>query len=847
MHARTTITNLLHQIRNNQITEIIGNAFGSPLTPQDVAEFAEALKTNTSVTNLSFNCQSIGPAGAASIAGMLRVNRTLQKLELWNNKIGDQGAASIASALEQNTSLQELGLGFNRISDASANSIAGMLARNQHLVTLKLTNNTMNSQGITCIANALKINTTLSRLELGNNTLDDIAYRESGSWSQKNVVTGTGAEALANALKVNTHLKELSLCNSRMGPAAARYLILCLQRNNHLELLDLGDNLLGVDGGVGVAELLLENRTIKKLYLSMTGMDWVVCATIAKSLQLNTTLQSLSLSFNQVNDEAAKELAISLGNNSSLQSLNLSGNRITEQGLNRFRDDAASGKYSTSLKISLLGNDRKNMELCAAERRVAIPALDKAIVINAMGVLLYNDASEALKQKCREYAARFFAQASTLGNAVATYNLGLVHQAGCIGGRSPDDAAYYFQLARQRGYVSAAPSANEARLLERRITFPAAFTYDFETPLQTCKAAYQGGRGFARLAVPHVSRLLGKENILHFARQHNYTYYGHANNLEGNINQQPLEGFNFLNFLPIHIFYLFQMLIICEDARVSDYLKNELRGCMEMHVIVKYLQELPNTDAMEKDFFVIALHQALKISQLQNKQEYTVAISYKVVRPGQEAGSHIVYVNFANQDGNIVIRVDNLGHDGDEVRHHEESGVRKSWIQQELVSTNNFESMANHHRWPVVLGVIKQQNISTNDLLLNYLIDLCRARYLNYDAALPLIYSNNFRHTTNGNEGYHAWFFTRKFQNRGNCVFKGMSVGMDIRSQPFDPDYDQPIGDSNYRYADHQNPKRENPKKKFYRDIKRLLMRAAEDRNNQEIPLDIAETRRLKP
>jgi hypothetical protein len=458
-----------------------------------------------------------------------------------------------------------------------------------------------------------------------------------------------------------------------------------------------------------------------------------------------------------------------------------------------------------------------------------------------MGVLLYNNANGSVKHY--ECAARFFSRAMRSGSASAARNLGLIHEYGRTGVRNPERAAHYYHLAQSRGYVFA---ATELPLPAQRADNMAAFRYDLEGPLNACKSAYQGGAGIARLVNPHVSRMLNIENIQRFSREHNYTYYGHANNLAGTIEQQKLTGFTVLRFLPTHIFYLFQMRVACTSPVVSAYLDNELRICMEMYVIHSHLKKYPNLSNAEKEFLAIAMYQALKVSQLQDGQEYSVGVAYDVILPGKQASCHIAYVSFVKRRDNIIIRVDNLGHDGEKVRYHHEGRVSKPWIRQELVSTNNYEAMANHHTWPVVIGCINLEN--DYDALIDYLVDLCRANYLNYDKALPLIYTTQFRHTTNRDEGFHTWFFTRKLQDKGNCMFKGYSVGMDIRSHRFDPAYEQHIGNGRYAYANHENPKSENPSKGLYRDIKRLAVRAAEDRNHQEIPLESAEARRrLQP
>lgn len=834
---RSRIAALLEQIRRNEITEITGNAFGCKLTLQDVQAVAAALKTNTSVTKLCFHCQKIGAEGAVLLADMLRTNRTIRELQLHGNIIGDQGASAIAAALEHNTSLTELHLAFNQISDAGSRSIAEAIGKSGHLVTLTLGNNSIGPDGAKALADMLKRNQSLQNLYLGNGIADDVAVLH--DIRDTNHINDSGAEDVADALKINSTLKKLSLNDNWIGPRSASYLALSLQRNGTLEVLNLNGNHIGI-GGAAIAGLLLENTGIRELYLSLCGLDWVTCTVIAKALQINRSLHILDLSFNQVNDAAADEFADSFLYNHTSRRLDLAGNRITEQGLDRFRTKINSGRCAAGLRVNLEGNARGGAECKVNIDTTAAQAAPSASdVSNSMGVILYNNANGSVT--VYQCAARFFARSMRAGNASAARNLGLIHEYGRTGVINRERAAYYYHMAQSRGYVF---PASELPLPARPDNM-AAFHYDLEGPLNACKTAYQGGAGIARLVNPHVSRMLNIENIQRFSREHNYTYYGHANNLAGTIEQQKLTGFVAHRFLPTHIFYLFQMRVACTNPAVSEFLDNELRICMEMYVIRSHLNKYPKLSNAEKEFIAVALYQAMKISQLRNGQEYSVGVSYDVIRPGEKDSSHIVYVNFIKQDGAVIIRVDNLGHDGEKIRYHNEGRVSKPWIRREQVSANNYEAMANNHTWPVVIGRIDPEN--DHDALVDYLVDLCRANYLNYDKALPLIYAARFRHTTNRNEGFHTWFFTRKLQDKGNCVFKGFSVGMDIRSHRFDPEYQQHIGNGKYAYANHANPKSENPRKGLYRDVKRLAMRAAEDRNHQEIPLESPEARRLKP
>ena len=66
---------------------------------------AEALKVNTSLTEIRLYSNNIGAEGAKYVAEALKVNTSLTEINLAGNNIGDEGAKYVAEALKVNTSL----------------------------------------------------------------------------------------------------------------------------------------------------------------------------------------------------------------------------------------------------------------------------------------------------------------------------------------------------------------------------------------------------------------------------------------------------------------------------------------------------------------------------------------------------------------------------------------------------------------------------------------------------------------------------------------------------------------------------------------------------------------------
>ena len=64
------------------------------------------------MANSTFNCPpphvKIGDSGASSLSEALKVNSSLTQLNLRDNSIGDSGAKSLSDAMESNITITEL-------------------------------------------------------------------------------------------------------------------------------------------------------------------------------------------------------------------------------------------------------------------------------------------------------------------------------------------------------------------------------------------------------------------------------------------------------------------------------------------------------------------------------------------------------------------------------------------------------------------------------------------------------------------------------------------------------------------------------------------------------------------
>jgi Ran GTPase-activating protein (RanGAP) involved in mRNA processing and transport len=247
------------------------------ITEEQVLSLAEALKSNTSLTELNLENNQIGASGGASIAEALKSNTSLTTLNLSWNQIGASGGASIAEALKSNTSLTELNLENNQIEDSGGAAIGEALRSNTSLTSLYLLDNKIGASAGASIADALKSNTSLTSLDL--------------SWNQ---IGASGGASIAEALKSNTSLTTLDLQSNQIGASGGTSIAEALKSNTSLITLDLQSNQIGASGGASITEALKSNTSLITLNFSWNEIGDSAGKAICTYIARNVTLAELS-------------------------------------------------------------------------------------------------------------------------------------------------------------------------------------------------------------------------------------------------------------------------------------------------------------------------------------------------------------------------------------------------------------------------------------------------------------------------------------------------------------------------------------------------------------------------
>ena len=110
----------------------LSGSYSTPLLlEKQVLSLAEALRTNSTLTQLYLQYNQIGDTGVGAIAESLKVNSTLTQLDLESNQIGDTGGGAIAESLKVNSTLTKLYLGSNQIENEIEETIYEEIKINQ--------------------------------------------------------------------------------------------------------------------------------------------------------------------------------------------------------------------------------------------------------------------------------------------------------------------------------------------------------------------------------------------------------------------------------------------------------------------------------------------------------------------------------------------------------------------------------------------------------------------------------------------------------------------------------------------------------------------------------------------
>ena len=353
------------------------------LGDQSIVSLTNMLQVNKTLTTVRIDAEGFFSAHTVQqLADSLMVNKTLNYLTFMGNAWDNDAVRILAGYMKRSESLSSLNLNCSDIGDAGATALAEVLRTNTTLNSLGLWNNPgIGNPSVMSLCEALKVNTTLSSLNLSGTGISD-----------------AGVLSLVEVLKTNTSsLTSLSLSEIKISHHSVKSIAEVLRVNSTLKELKFEGNNVGSDGAELIAESLKANTTLKILILSRNNIKEPCGGMFSDALKVNGTLESLTLAENDLGVHGAQLLSEGLKVNTSLRHLDLSGNSIGTKGAELIAETIRVHASMTGLKLSWNGIGDAGANKVSEALKVNVHLKELDLSFNAIGAAGAESIAEALK------------------------------------------------------------------------------------------------------------------------------------------------------------------------------------------------------------------------------------------------------------------------------------------------------------------------------------------------------------------------------------------------------------------------------------------------------------------
>ena len=266
-------------------TEATLDGFDDGLT----RDMGEALKANTTLTDLRLFIADWGAGGVQQLAEALKVNCSLTRITLVTvMPLSSTDQQRLLEALQVSSSIKRVVL-QKIVSTAGASHLEELFRRSATITALWLIQCKLGGAAIH-LAEGLRTNTTLTEIAFASNlfrlgdylhlagalavnkALRHLAFRNLATVAQVDMDL-EAAQQLASALKVNQTLVNLALANVGLCPLGVKAISDAFQPNRTLRSLDLMSNEIGSSGGGLLVEALRFNRHLTELNLAENRIE----------------------------------------------------------------------------------------------------------------------------------------------------------------------------------------------------------------------------------------------------------------------------------------------------------------------------------------------------------------------------------------------------------------------------------------------------------------------------------------------------------------------------------------------------------------------------------------------
>lgn len=397
------------------VTVFRGRLFG----PAEAAAVAEALRTNTHVTEFYASGHPMDPQTAGLFADMLAVNATIKSLCVGDQDFADAGLIALAPGLAASASLAAIDLENKGVGDEGARALGAALGGGgaRSLTTINLArNDTLGETGVAAVCAGAAEGGILTTLTLAGIALTDLACEALGDLlasacplkcldltDATGGVAGAGAARLATGLAqraaAGNGLDALVLDGIVLGDAGAQALASTSPLSVHA--LSLQGCNIGEEGGIALARAVSAGGLgVEVLHLRDNAVGDAGAAALAGA----TTLKVLDVAANKLGAAGATELVARASD--ALKNLCIFGNEaVGNSGMADILEAGRAGGAAglTVLDVGGCGVEEAGMlHMCEVliKESTIFPALETLVVGGNPGV--QGDAWEAALERLRE-------------------------------------------------------------------------------------------------------------------------------------------------------------------------------------------------------------------------------------------------------------------------------------------------------------------------------------------------------------------------------------------------------------------------------------------------------------
>ncbi|CAK9039960.1 unnamed protein product, partial [Durusdinium trenchii] len=229
-------------------------------------------------------------------------NKGVDSITFFCEQNGDEEVKALAAALKENRQVTSVYLNQGGFGDAGAEALAEMLHQNRTIKKIVLSSNRITTVGAKALLEALRVNKVVTYISLNDNgEISKEVRTEIWEIVTANVVA-------AYVLTLNESVTEINLRCKEFGAEGMKVLTAALKENKQVTKINL-ERCIGDVGAQALAEMLHQNRTIKKIVLSSNRITTVGAKALLEALRVNKVVTYISLNDNgEISEEVKKEI-----------------------------------------------------------------------------------------------------------------------------------------------------------------------------------------------------------------------------------------------------------------------------------------------------------------------------------------------------------------------------------------------------------------------------------------------------------------------------------------------------------------------------------------------------------